>query len=467
MDNIPKVRDTVVKNDLCIGCGLCVYKCPSNALYMKYNEYGFLIPELSGPCDSNGDCLDVCPFNPFPKEKVKTENELAELFLNNTYSHHYRIGKYISIYAGYAYEFRLTSSSGGIATFIFAELLEQGIVDYIFSVRDSSKPGIHYEYAISSTKEDLLNASKTRYFPVTLATVLPKINELDGKVAIVGVACFIKAIRLAQYKDPILIEKIPFLIGIICGGIKSRFFTEYLAEKTGVELKNIQKPQFRIKDLSSTASDYSFGCIDRANNIENTIKMRSIGDMWGTGMFKANACDFCDDVTTELADISVGDAWLQPYITEGYGTNVIITRSGIADHIIQKGIKSKKLRTEILSLERFLTSQQGSFNHRHTGLSLRLKQVQKHNIPTPPKRFENEKVTLDFKIVQRLRMKVRQKSLEAWKDTPSAKIFDESMKRILTYLRIATRVYHNRSAISKKIVMKDRIEYFEVLRRGN
>ena len=37
------------------------------------------------------------------------------------------------------------------------------------------------------------------------------------------------------------------------------------------------------------------------------IKMSLLGDMWGTGLFKANACDFCDDVTA-VKDISLGDA---------------------------------------------------------------------------------------------------------------------------------------------------------------
>ena len=69
--NIPKVINTVVKNDLCTGCGICVYKCPSQAIEMQWNEEGFLVPELTGECDLNEECLSVCPFNPFPEEKNK------------------------------------------------------------------------------------------------------------------------------------------------------------------------------------------------------------------------------------------------------------------------------------------------------------------------------------------------------------------------------------------------------------
>ncbi|WP_417371871.1 Coenzyme F420 hydrogenase/dehydrogenase, beta subunit C-terminal domain [Gelidibacter japonicus] len=451
--NTPKVIDLVVNNDLCIGCGLCVYACPSQALDMKWNDYGFLVPELTGTCELDGACLDVCPFNPIPLKEVETEFELADLFLNDTQKKHPKIGKYSAIYAGYADEFRLSSSSGGMGTYIFTELLVNGIVDYVFSVKESEKAGVHYEYSISRSKEELLKASKTRYFPVTLDRVLSEIQSLDGKVAIVGVACFIKAIRLAQYREPQLKDKIPFLVGIICGGVKSRFFTEYLSSKVDVEKQNIEHPNFRIKDYESTASDYSYGCKDKATDEEKTIKMRSVGDMWGTGLFKANACDFCDDVTTELADISLGDAWLHPYVRDGKGTNVVVTRSEIADELIQNGIKKGDLTLENLSLEAFLASQQGSFNHRHTGLSVRIKEAKKRNQPVPPKRFGNEKVTMYFKIVQKLRMKVRRKSLVVWKKNSNAKPFDSEMKSFLNPLKVITKVNHLRRRLGR-LVMK-------------
>ena len=281
---------------------------------------------------------------------------------------------------------------------------------------------------------------------------MPKIHELKGKVAIVGVACFIKAIRLAQNKEPALKEKIPFLLGIICGGVKSRFFTEYLAGRAGVPNQNFEKPEFRIKDLNSTAGDYSFGCINKKESKKQTIKMRSVGDMWGTGMFKANACDFCDDVTTELADISLGDAWLPPFSKDGAGTNVIVTRSVLAERLIQDGINTGKLTIETLPQEQFLASQQGSYNHRHTGLSYRIKQAQKKNQAVPPKRFDNERIRINFKFVQKLRMKVRQKSLEIWAENSDVEYFDAKMKIYLKQLKLRTKVYHYIKAIINRII---------------
>ena len=455
MHKIPKVIDLVVNNDLCIGCGLCTYKCPSKALEMQWNEHGFLVPALSGTCSSDGACLTVCPFNPYPEKEVETENELADIFLNDTILSHPQIGKYQGIYAGYSEEFRLTSSSGGIATFVFTDLLERGIVNHIFSVKESSTPGVHYEYAISQNRQELLAASKTRYYPVTLATVFSKIDKLEGKVAIVGVACFIKAIRLAQYTDPLLKEKIPFLVGIICGGVKSKFFTEYLSDKAGVSKELCSKPEFRIKDLNSTAGDYSFGCQSNKDNQEKTIKMRTLGDMWGTGLFKANACDFCDDVTTELADISLGDAWLEPFIKNGKGTSVIITRTTLAEKVIKEGIESTKIYIEDLPLDRFIAPLQGSYNHRQLGLPYRIKQARKIDKLVPPKRIMKvNSLNFDFKIVQNCRMNIRKKSLEIWLNTTNSTIFDDNMRKELLFLRKMTSFYHYKRAIFTKHILK-------------
>ena len=446
----PLVISQVVDNDLCIGCGLCTYKCSSDALTMKWNDDGFLIPELTGTCDNDASCISVCPFNPEPVESVKDETAIANIFLSDGTETHHKLGRLIGIYAAYSKEFRQTSSSGGIATYIFDQLLERGIVNHVFSVRSSDEAGSHYQYKVSSSKSDLRDSSKTKYYPVTLATVLPELDRLEGKVAIVGVACFVKAIRLAQYHDPALKDKVPFIAGIICGGVKSKFFTEYLASEAGADYNNIKSPNYRIKDITSTASDYSFGCIDVVNKDYKKIKMREVGDMWGTGLFKANACDFCEDVVTELADISLGDAWLEPYSKDGHGTSVIITRSPIAESIMQEGMQKSVVVIEPISSDTMRASQQGSYNHRHEGLYIRLKEARKKGIPIAEKRYGKYPVLPDIYVVQKLRRVARKKSLEVWRQVESAAEFDKKMKRTLLYLKLSTRLtQYRRGAIRR------------------
>src|SRR5690606_31159194 len=110
-----------------------------------------------------------------------------------------------------------------------ASLLRDGVVDHVLAVLPGGSDGSHYSYQVASSQEDLLRGSRTRYFPVTAEAVIRSMAELDGKVAFVGVACFVKAVRLAQAIDPKINAKVRFVIGIICGGLKSSFFTNYRA----------------------------------------------------------------------------------------------------------------------------------------------------------------------------------------------------------------------------------------------
>jgi coenzyme F420-reducing hydrogenase beta subunit len=349
---------------------------------------------------------------------------------------------------GYSNKYRLTSSSGGVATYLIDELLKNQIVDAVIAVKEGKDS--FYEYAIIRSTDDITVASKTKYYPVTLATVIKQLRSNDERFAIVGIACFIKSIRLLQYYHPELKEKIMFTVGIICGGIKSRFFAEYLAGRAGVENNQFSDPQFRIKDFQSTASDYSYGCKDEKGNF-HTIKMRKVGDMWGSGMFKNNACDFCDDVTTELADISLGDAWLNPYNKDGKGANVIVTRSKLAEDLINSGIRSTDLSVEPLAFEAFLSSQQGSFNHRHKGLVYRMSLAEKRGMIIPPKRHDKEKISLDFKMVQNQRMKVRKLSLIEWAKHKDSNLFDDAMSEPRKKLKRITRIYHYIRFIERRL----------------
>ena len=325
----------IVKQDLCTGCGICISE--SSSLKMGWNEFGFLVPEQAGE-NIGENAIRVCPFNPFPDEEVCDEDKLATIYLKDAKNNDPQIGRYENIYVGYAKEYRKTSSSGGIATYIFRKLLEDKIVENLFIVKEAEGS---YKYQFFNNVNEILKISKTRYIPVTLEDLFTKMAEIEGRIAISGVACFIKAIRLKQHYHPELKFKIPFIIGIICGGLKSKFFTDYLAQKSGIK-SSYHNQEYRIKDENSAAFDYSFGAYDNVNRFHQ-LKMQTQGDMWGTGMFKANACDFCDDVTTELADISIGDAWLPPYSNDGLGTNVIITRSKFVDDLILKGIRLNEL----------------------------------------------------------------------------------------------------------------------------
>ncbi len=52
------VIEEIVKNDMCIGCGICVASCDSRFLSMTYDDkIGIQIPELKSDCDKDNNCI--------------------------------------------------------------------------------------------------------------------------------------------------------------------------------------------------------------------------------------------------------------------------------------------------------------------------------------------------------------------------------------------------------------------------
>lgn len=436
--------DLIVKNHLCTGCGVCISEDQTHQAKMIWNNEGFLVPSL-GKSSTQDKMIKVCPF----AIQQKNEDEIGELFLKQPETqYHDKIGYYYGLYAGYSKQFRETSSSGGIATYVFNALLEQKIVDYLFIVKEVDG---QYAYQFFSNVEEITQISKTRYTPVTLEKLFQEISKIDGTVAVSGVACFVKAIRLKQIYNPELKEKIKFVVGIICGGLKSKFYTDYLAQEAGCK-SEYSHAQYRVKNEKSYALDYKFSCEERSSSRIHMVEMRSIGDMWGTGLFKSNACDFCDDVVTELADISLGDAWIHPYDKSGLGNSVIITRSRIADNLIKDGFDREYLVLDFLKKQQFLLSQNGSFNHRHKGLLYRIQYANKKGktVPNKRQRFLREQGIL-FNFVQNSRLKTRQISLDLWVEDSDIMIFKFKIAPYLQKLKFLT-LWNHRFIRLKKII---------------
>lgn len=142
---------------------------------------------------------------------------------------------------------------------------------------------------------------------------------------------------------------------------------------------------------------------------------------------------------------------MNPYNQEGRGANVMITRSQLAEDLIKDGIISKELSVEHLEFEKFLSSQQGSFNHRQKALGYRMKLAKKKGLTIPPKRHDNENISFDFKLVQKQRMVVRKQSLVQWPIAKSSSEFDQAMNKSKDKLQRRTRLYHYIRAIKRRI----------------
>jgi len=430
----------VIKTGLCIGCGGCAAKKISNGkLRMVMTGHGVYEPNLIAELLSEEEderAMSVCPFNPKPSSGLLNEDVIARILFDEGSHHNENIGLYNRLYAGYSIVDREGSSSGGIASWILKKMLRDGIVDGVMCVVSDNFNG--FKYSLVDTLEGLNGGSKTKYYPVTLNEIIDYIDATDGRFAITGVPCFIKTIRLRQLEDESFNNKIKFTVGIFCGGYKTKGFTEYLIQKSGGRGNNNYEIDYRKKSDVGMSSDYSF--LIRSIDKDSSIKMSEVGDMWGTGLFKPEACDFCDDMTSELADISLGDAWIAPYNSDPKGTSIIVTRSQLASELIREGLAVNELVLDEITEDQVELSQKGNITHRRRGLAHRLS-LSKESIL---KKRVGIRMSLNplFALVQKQRLLVRRISLGYWAESKDYNKFDKVIRPHLKKLRWLTVLHH-------------------------
>jgi len=77
-------------------------------------------------------------------------------------------------------------------------------------------------------------------------------------------------------------------------------------------------------------------------------------------------------VVAETADISFGDAWVEPYASDGRGTNVVIVRSPVLHALVSEAIAARRLALAPVDAAFLVQTQAAGFRQRREGLAYRL-----------------------------------------------------------------------------------------------
>jgi len=411
-----KLFNTVIKNNYCIGCGACTIASDS-PFEIKMDDFGnFIARQKPGTTlkSSYTNLLSICPFS----GKSKNENELGELLFPDNQIPDDKIGKYLECHAGYVNEanYRAKGSSGGFGKWIGYKLLETNKIDYfiqLVSNNSTNSNDLLFDYKIFNKPEEIFQGSKSSYYPSTLQNVLRIIKGKKGKYAITGVPCFVKALRLLALHDQVIHERVAYTIGIVCGGMKSANHAKMIGWELGVHPDNLIGIDFRKKLENQPATQKGYQVWSNKDNIERYKNANEIyGTDYGAGYFKPKACDFCDDVVAETADISFGDAWLPGYREDPEGNSMIIIRNQTLLNLIEDSIRKKEIFVNKITAGEAIESQAGGFRHRREALSLRIAEKEKRNEWYPIKRISAG----DFKIskkrekIYKQREKIAEKS---------------------------------------------------------
>lgn len=382
--------DTVVKGGYCIGCGNCA-AASGGAIRMALNEEGFVQPVVADGTRPASEALaPLCPFS----NDAPDETALAALQPWGETRCDDQVGRFDRLYAGHVADeaFRLAGGSGGMTTWFLQALLDAGEVDHVLHVKPvdpaADPEGRMFRYAVSSNAQELGEGRKSRYYPVDLADVYAIIMARPGRYAVVGVPCFAKAIRLMQRSSPEIAERVRFVVGLVCGHLKSRSFGEYLGWLQGVRPQDLKYLDFRVKLPGANAAQYTVEAFDGSTSHRGQPLKEYFGTTWDLGFMKYGACEYCDDVFAETADIVFGDAWIEPFQQSWLGSNVVLTRHPVASRLVAEGIGRGDLALEPIALDAMVKSQSSGLRHRREGLGYRLQLADRAGIWRPRKRFE-------------------------------------------------------------------------------
>lgn len=427
----------VVERGMCVGCGSCAVRT-SGAIPVTIGRLGVYEASLAGATSGQiAIASKVCPFSDDAKnETVLGDERYPDL------DHDTRVGRYLDIFAGRVTDDArvLGSSSGGLTSFLLEELLRDGHVDGVVHVGRGENSEL-FEYVVSTTVEELTSSRKSAYYSTTIADAVSQIRGDGRRYAVVGIPCFIKAFRLIADQMPDLETQFTFYVGLVCGHLKSQFFAESLGWQADVPPDSLARMDFRRKNPNRSSSDYDYEVESHAGERRVRPTSSAVDGKWGYGAFQPEACNFCDDIFAEAADVAFADAWLPEYMDDWRGMNVVVTRDRVVQGIFEAGTARAEIEVERLGVEDAADSQGGNFRHRRVGLAVRLADDIRAGLSVPSKRVEPgyAGVTRRRRALIRQRRAMSRLSLERFdvaRRASDISLYIRPMKRAIVQYRV-------------------------------
>ena len=407
----------VVDQGYCVGCGACAYKLGTAMNINRYGEYvpdlDFLSPEQLTDAGIEALCPSLHP--------ELNEDVLARESLPPGLPFDRSIGYHLANYAGYVKEagYRERGTSGGMGTWVAAQLLDKGLIDGVIHAKAQTRDSLRspfYAYELSTTMEQVRDGAKTRYHVVEISKILKMLEQKSGRYLFIGVPCMVKAIRRLQHQDETLREKLPFVFSLICGHLKSINWSLSLAWGAEVQPEQSRTIQYRTKGEGISARRYVYRVSADDGTTVQKDSAQVPGGRFNSGAMMLPACDYCDDIVGETADLTIGDAWLPRFDADEQGTNMLVVRNQVINDLLQQAREQDQIMLTTLTVEEAALAQAGGLRQRREGLSYRLLKAQKQGIWCPTKRVKPGEFTVNRarRRIYDLRTEVSIKSREVF-----------------------------------------------------
>ncbi len=279
--------------DKCIGCGLCAFLCPKDAIIMKEdlaNDH-FIYPSVNtNRCVSCGICLKKCPVTCLLNEKVDLYAPVYK----------YRFGNKESL---------LKSSSGGAFQGIVTDLFDEKCV--VYGAAWNGLQVVHKRITNLSELEQLLSS---KYIQSNIDKSIYKSikDDLESGLFVVfsGTPCQNAAIASLvgeqQRKQMLLIE-------ILCHGVPNQWgFDRCIEHEEKIIKGKINEFAFRYKidtNIDNRKFKYVFETDSKKYSVIGDFQYFPFYKYYHTYSIYRSSCYQCKFREHRYSDIVIGDFW--------------------------------------------------------------------------------------------------------------------------------------------------------------
>lgn len=332
------LKRDVIDPGLCTHCGLCA-GLSKQTVEMVDTPKGPVPQKKQEPLSLPTDAYYACPGReqhyPLLNHSIFSKQAGNKL-----------LGNFQKLYIGFSNNnmVRKKSASGGILTQTSLYLLSSKIVDGIIMVQLGKHVPWKAEAIIATTPEEIQACSQSVYSPVPVLSILDVLRNFNGKVAIVALPDQIAAVRKLQQLENPIAKKIVFFMGPYVGtNMYFESIKNFLKSKGENSVQKITSLKYRDGEWPGHLS------ITLSNGKNFTLKKFYYNYL--IPFFVTKATLLSTDLTNELTDLSVGDAWNPKYEAIGKGFSVVISRTSFATSILEEMVAEEKITLDEISIE--------------------------------------------------------------------------------------------------------------------
>jgi coenzyme F420 hydrogenase subunit beta len=282
------------------------------------------------------------------------------------------VGDFVDCYVGHSEDEEVSSvcSSGGVVDQLLIYALEKGLIDGAVVAGTRKDRPLEPEPFIARTREEVLSASRSKYCPVATGVVLKRLEKEEGRFAVVGLPCHIHGIRKAESVIPALKKKIVLHVGLFCGHTVSYDGTDFLLEKLQVRKGDVVRLDYRGNGWPDGMRVHLRD--GRRLRLKYNRGWNAYWNVFSPFFFTPFRCLMCPDQFNELADVSVGDAWLRELKHQGRGESIIVVRTRFSEDLLEQLRREGRFAVSQLSVGKVKESQDFSVNFKKNHFAIRL-----------------------------------------------------------------------------------------------